>query len=288
MITVNCKLFRKAILYCILATAASAIITSPLRKLLNSILLSEQSGPPCVSFLITVGAISLIMKLLFAIAYILMGQKLPIKNTYLKPIVFCVLFLISDYLPQILGITGGDGPIIKAAVDIPIIICDLIGFMIGGVLLGFLFKETGYHAAKACKKFSLLKTAAISAVLFPCMVITFDQILGHIYSPLYCYNVMKVSQSKITTFDLIFYSCFIVTGALLPVFYRFTEYNDSRMYDSIRFGAIYALCLWTPVVAIMVAFGADVIITIFYSVIFIFCIMLISMINGKLLKIFNS
>jgi hypothetical protein len=196
--------------------------------------------------------------------------------------------LSSDYLPQIIGITGGDGPIIKAAVDIPIIICDLIGFMIGGILLGFLFKETGYHAAKACKKFSLLKTAAISAVLFPCIVITFDQILGHIYSPLYCYNVMKISQSKILTFNLIFYSCFIVTGALLPVFYRFTEYNDSRMYGSIRFGAIYALCLWTPVVVIMVAFGTNVIFTIFYAVIFIFFIILLSAVNGKLLRTFNT
>lgn len=285
---VNCKLFSKAVLFCILATAASAIITSPLRKLLNSIFLSEQSGPPSVSFLITVGTISLIMKLLFAVAYILVGQKLPIKNTYLRPIVFCVLFLASDYLPQIIGITGGDGPIIKAAVNIPIIICDLIGFMVGGILLGLLFRETDFPAVKDCKKFSLLKTAAISAVLFPCMVIVLDQILGHIYSPLYCYNIMKVSQSRITTFDLIFYSCFIVTGALLPVFYRFTEYNDSKTNRSLRFGAIYALCLWTPVVVIMVAFGADVIITIFYAVIFIIFIMLLSVVNGKLLRAFNN
>jgi hypothetical protein len=228
------------------------------------------------------------MNLLFAIAYILVGQKLPIKNTYLRPIVFCVLFLVSDYLPQIIGITGGDGPIIKAAVDIPIIICDLIGFMVGGILLGLLFRETDFPAVKDCKKFSLLKTAAISAVLFPCMVIIFDQILGHIYSPLYCYNVMKVSQSKITTFDLVFYSCFIVTGALLPVFYRFTEYSDSKTNSSLRFGVIYALCLWTPVVVIMVAFGADVIITIFYAVIFIFFIILLSAVNGKLLRTFNT
>ena len=284
---VNCKLFGKAILFSILATVAASLITSPLRKLLNSIFLSEQGGPPSVSFLITVGTISLIMRLLFAIAYILMGQKLPIKNTYLKSIVFCVLFLASDYLPQIIGITGGDGPIVKAAVDIPIIICDVIGFMVGGALLGFLFKETGYHSAKACKKFSLLKTAAISAVLFPCMVIIFDQILGHIYSPLYCYNVMMVSQGRILAFNLIFYSCFIVTGALLPVFYRFTEYNDSGMHGSIRFGVIYALCLWTPVVVIMVAFGTSIILTIFYSVIFVFCIILMSAVNGKLLRSFN-
>lgn len=38
-----------------------------------------------------------------------------------------------------------------------------------------------------------------------------------------------------------------------------TEYYDSKMHGSIRFGAIYALCIWTPVVVIMVAFGTNVI-----------------------------
>lgn len=284
----NYKQFIKAILFGIISTAIMSLISSPMHRLMNSIFLSEQGGPPTASFLITVGSISFVMKILFAIAYILMGQKLPIKNVYLKPIVFCVLFLASDYLPQIIGITGGDGPIIKAAVDISIIICDSIGFMIGAVLLGLMFRETKYHAAKPCRKFSLLKTAAISAVLFPCIVIAFDQILGHVYSPLYCYKVMQVSNSRIFIFDLVFYACFIVTGALLPVFYRFTEYNDTKLHGSARFGVIYSLCLWTPIVVIMVAFGTDVIITIFYSVIFIFGIILMSLINGKLLEFYNA
>lgn len=283
----NYKMFLKAALFSVLSAMVSSLMTSHLHRFLNSIFISG-GGPPTTFFLVFVGILAIMMKILFAVAYVLMGQKLPIKNTYMRAFVFLMLIWTSDYLPQVLSITGADGPIAKAAVDIPIIICDSLSYFIDSILLGFIFRDVSYCTPRNCKRVSLIKTSIVSALVFPLTVTIFDQAFGHIYSPFYFYNVMQVSRSRISIFYIVFYGLFIVTGALLPTFYRFTEYNDEKTSRSKRFGTIYSLCLWTPMVLIMIAFGASISTTLLYAIIFIICILIVSLINGKLLVVFNK
>lgn len=201
----NYKVFLKAVLFSVL----SALIATPL-QVLNSMFILHQ-GRPESSFLIPIGIISITMKSLFAISYILMGQKLPIKNSHFKAFIFIAMIWISDYLPQIFGIAGADGPLAKEAFNISIVI-----------------------------------------------------------------------------FDVVFYGCLAITGVLLPIFYRLTEYNDAKTFSSKRFGIIYSLCIWAPVVVIVIAFGASISTTFLYVIVFSICILFVSLMNGRLLEYFNS
>lgn len=279
----NIKLFGKAILFSII----SALASTPL-QILNSIYVLGEEGPPDSSFLIPIGIISIIMKTLYAIAYILMGNKLPIKNPRLKAFSFIALIWISDYIPQVMGLIGADGPIAEVAFNFPILICDSLAYVIDGILLGFIIKDESYCKPIPCKKWALLKTSSISALMFPCFVIIFDQILGFLYEPLRCHEAIQVSDEKIIIFYIYFYGCFIVTGALLPLFYRLTEYNTGKGNSPIRFGMIFSLCLWAPVVAIMIAFGTEIISTFIFVVIFFICIMAVALINANLIKRFDN
>lgn len=274
----NIRNVIKAVLFAFL----SAIISTPL-QILNSIYILKEDSPPEITFLIPIGIIGLIMKTLYATAYVLLGHKLPIRSQRLRAFAFIMVIWISDYLPQVLGLAGADGPIAEAAFSIPLVVCDSLSYFIDGILLGFLYKDFPYYKMKECSKINLLKTMVISAITFPILVFLSEQILGFIYSPLYCYNAMKVSDANIILFSVTFYGCFIITGALLPLVYRFTEYNTRNKTSLFKFGSIYSICLWAPVVLIMIAFGTSVLSTCVYIVVFIICITAVSYINDYLI-----
>jgi len=259
--------FMKAILFAII----SAVIATPL-QIFNSIYILHDEAPPNISFLIPIVIISLLMKTLYAVAYILLGKKIPIRSQRLRAFTFIMIIWISDYLPQVLGLIGADGPIAEVAFNIPILICDSLSYIIDGILLGFLYKNFSCYEIRKCEKSCLIKTMAISAILFPFSVFVFERMLGLLYDPLYAYNAMKVSDTNKSIFSITFYGFLIITGVLLPVIYRLSEYNEKNTVSPFRFGNIYSLCLWSPVVLIMTAFGTDLIPVLIYILIFYICI----------------
>jgi hypothetical protein len=272
----------KNLLKAILFAVISAVISTPL-QILNSIYVLKDESPPALSFLIPIALIGLLMKTLYAVAYVLLGSKLPIQSEKLRAFTFIIIIWVSDYLPQVLGLIGADGIIAETAFNIPIVICDSLSYILDGILLGFLFKNFPCYEIRKCKKSVLLKTIAISSVLFPLSVFLFEQLLGLFYAPLYIHNAMQVSDTHKILFSISFYGCFIITGILLPLIYRFTEYNNKNTALPFRFGTIYALCIWAPVVLIMIAFGMDFFPVIIFILVFYVCITCISILNGKLL-----
>lgn len=278
----NAKNLIKAIAFAVL----SAVLSTPL-QILNSIYILREPAPPELTFLIPVAVIGVIMKTLYAVAYILMGQKLPIKSQRLRAFAFILIIWISDYMPQVLGLMGADGPIAETAFSLPLVACDTLSYIIDGVLLGFLYRDFSYCEKRKCVRSALVKTMFISAIIFPLLVFLLEQILGLIYSPLYTFNAMKVSDAKTVSFTISFYGCFIITGALLPVVYRYTEFNTKNSLSPLRFGAIYSICLWSPVVLIMVAFGTNIWITLTYVMVFIICILAVAKMNDGLIAKFS-
>lgn len=274
----HAKYFIKAIIFALL----SAILSTPL-QVLNSMFVLHEPAPPEPSFLIKVAVIGIVMKILYATAYVLMGKKLPIKSQRLRAFVFIAIIWSSDYIPQVLGLIGADGPIAKSAFNFPLVACDSLSYLMDGFLLGCFYRHFPYYEKSECSKSSLIKTSIISAILFPLFVFACDQLLGLIYSPLYVVNALEVSDAKIIPFSISFYGCFIITGALLPFIYRFTEYNTRNSFSALRFGLIYSLCLWAPVVFIMVAFGTNVWITSVYVVVFTVCIVAVAKLNDCLI-----
>lgn len=128
------KISRADMFKCLFFAVISAIISTPL-QLFNSIVIEGITGPPSfVTIPFLVYAIS--MKFFFAIGYILIGYRFPIKSTRLRAYIYMLLILLSSYLPNILAMAGGDGEIIKSSFSVSIVILDCISYTLDGLLLG--------------------------------------------------------------------------------------------------------------------------------------------------------
>lgn len=274
----NAKLFAKSILFAVLAALIQITM-----QILYGIFISGDKGPPNQSFIITISIFSLTTYTLFSVAYILMGCILPVKNPRLKAFVFIMLIWASGYMPQVMGMAGADGPIAEASFSMKIFLLDSLAYIFQGFLLGIIIKVPAYLEPIQCKNSILIRTSFISGMVFPALMLAFDQIIGYIFPRFGSSEVLQVSDARKMIFYSVFYGFFIVSGMLLPVFYRLTEYNDGQPSGAVRFASIYALCIWTPVVLIMIAFGTDVISTLVFALTSIISIFITCLMNGKLL-----
>lgn len=137
------------------------------------------------------------------------------------------------------------------------------------------------------KKEEYWKPALISAVVFPLLVIIFDNLITT-FIPEYSFlSVLKVSEQAKVLFYINFYGWFILSGSVISIFYQVTDYCKKDDKSWVKFAMKYSLLLWTPVVMIMVLFGTDFMATSIASVIFIICITILSWINSFLLKNYN-
>ena len=273
------KLNIKTILKIITFAVVSELISTPL-QIFNSIFVLHERNRPETAFLISIAIIGTIMKILFAVAFINIGKFLPIKNSILKGLSFIGLVWISAYFPQIMGLVGGDGPIIEKAFSISIFLCDTIVYIINGIILGILFKSK-YYSLKKCNNISLVKTIITNAILFPVLTFLTEQLLGKINNSFFIIKSLQVAKAK--SFILSFYGFLIITGIMLPIFYRLTNYNEVEN-KAFKFGLFFSICLWSPIVAIMIAFGTNIKITCLYVITFFIIIMLITRVNVKMLN----
>ena len=272
------KIGVKCIIFAIIGCSVSM-----LAHMINSAFIEKVHGKP--EFVtMTLFAFSFITKILIAIGYMVLGYKIIIKNSILRAFTYVMLIWLSNFIPQIMGLAGADGPIAANAFSISTVVCDSIGYPIEGLVLGMLFRNIPLQKIRRCLKEVYIKGIIISAVGFPLLVIIVEQIIGKIYAPFGSAVALGVSQEKQMSFYITFYSWFILTGALLAVFYRITEYNEESTKGWLKFGLKYAVLLWSPIVLIMIVFGTEVIPTIAYTTIFIICIMIISWLNEKVLE----
>ena len=268
----------KCIIFTIAFSAANSLIHA-----FNSAFIEGVHGKP--SFVSdNLMIFSIVTHLLFAIGYLVLGNQLPIANPTLRGFAYIMLIWISNYLPQVMGLAGADGEIASVAFSTSIVICDSIGYLFGGLLLGLLFRKLPKREKKACSPSSYLKTILLSGIVFPILVIILDQTMTLLHRPFSAIGAVGVSDGQRGLFYLIFYGCFIVSGIFIAVFYRMTEYNRASSYGWLIFGLKYDLLLWTPIVLIMIIFDTEVLPTVMYSLLFLICILGVSWMNGKLLK----
>ena len=273
------KVLEVAIKSIIFAVIAGVLTT--LTHMLSDMFIFHTHGKPEIANT-TLIIYTSVDKMLLAVAYYVLGRKIPIKNTVLRGIAFMWLYILSNYIPQIMGLAFADGEIAEKSFSVSIVVCDIIVYSLLSVILGFLYKnDSTINLKKACSKGSFIKSIGISAIVFPLLVITTDQIMYYVYPAFSSSCVIGVSEQCRVPFLINFYSWFILTGAVLSVFYRMTEYNDNGSF--IKFALKYGLLLWTPVVMIMVLFGTAFIPTMMYTVIFLIIIMIVSWINSKIL-----
>lgn len=221
-------------------------------------------------------------KILTAIGYYILGQKIPVKRPILRGMTYVGFIWISNYLPQFMGLAFADGPISQIAFRVSDLVCDTIAYILLGIILGILFPNVPNTKLRSCDKSGFIKTILISAITFPVLITLADQFLEHVYPAFSSASAIQVSEQAKIPFQINFYSWFLVSGAFIAVFYRVTDYNDNSGW--LKFALKYSLLLWTPVVMIMAVFGTDLIATTVFALLFIVCIFILCRINHKVLE----
>ncbi len=276
----------KLFIRCIIFALVSAIVSTPL-QLFNSIVIEGIQGPPpfvTVPFL----CYALFMKVLFAIGYLLIGYKLPIKNTILRGFTYIMFVYCGNYIPQVLGMLGGDGTIIQSAFSPSIFICDAISFMIDGVVLGLIMKKyhTDYIKSKYPKK-QIILASILCGISFPFLVFILELVTGKINSNYYSHIAMGVSNKRATQFYIVFYGFIAIAGILLPIFYRLTNHIKTNLQSALLWGLFYAVFIWNPVVVIMIFFGSMLNATFVFAIIFTVAIVFTCLLNWYTIWIYN-
>ena len=227
---------------------------------------------------------SFIEKALVAVGYVILGTKIPVKNSKLRAFTYAILVWASDYLPQVMGLWLADGPIAQMSFSASIVLSDSLTYLMSGLVLSILFKKVPERTKRDCNQAKYIKAIMTSAIGFPVLIALVDQVLARVYPAFSSAGAMQVSDGQKLMFYINFYSWFILSGALFVVFYRLTEYNELDDKGWIKFAIKYIGLLWTPVVLIMIVFGTEITPTVAYGIIFAICIFLICWINNRILE----
>ena len=223
-------------------------------------------------------------KLLLLLAYLLLQHNIPTKNRFLKGFTFVFFFWATDYLPQILGMLGAHSPILDpVAFSVSTIAIDSICYMITALLLGLLLTSSDFNEKKACTTKSFLLACLSSFLIFPILIMIGEVIVGCFSSSMTCISCFSVPKEYVVTFYIIFYLFHGVSGLLFVLFYRFTQYNSPRSNNWFIFATIHGLMLWTPIVLIMIFFGAPTLPTLSFVLIMIIAIYIDTYIFAKIL-----
>ncbi|MDO4512816.1 MAG: hypothetical protein Q4B72_02145 [Lachnospiraceae bacterium] len=273
------RIILEIVLKSVLFALCAGAVTTFSHILTDIFIIHRNSKPEGLSEWMTY--YSIFDRMLTAVAYYVLGRKIPVRNFMLRGLAFAGLNYISNYIPQIMGLAFADGAIAQSAFSTSILISDTIAFTLQGIVLGLVFHKVPEAEKRPCEKGRYAKAIGASALAFPILVFLADQLIRMIYPAFSSSYVMQVSDGARTAFFINFYSWFIVAGAFIAVFYRLTQYNANGSF--LAFGLQYGLFLWTPVVMIMVLFGTAFVPTAFFAAIFLLILLVLSWMNERIL-----
>ena len=209
--------------------------------------------------------------------YLIIGYKLPIKNTFLRGFSYIMLILISSYLPNILAMLGGDGEIIEESLTLGIIVVDIISYSLKGLVLGLLMKN---YDVKNPDEIDQLPNAVfiilsiINGILFAALNFLTDIAAGAVNNSWRLCSILGVSSERETLFYIVFTLFMFIAGVLLPLWNRYCLPKKASISASIIFSLEVSLFVWLPNVLIMAFFGTPVMLTIAYGIAYTFMIMI--------------
>lgn len=278
----NLGLILRLLLFAVLSAAAS----TPL-QLFNSIVIEKMQGPPdfvSVPFLIY----AVCVKVVFGLGYVLFGHRLPVKNTVLRAFAYIMLILFSSYLPNVLGMAGGDGEIIGSSFSAGIVIVDSLSYIIDGLILGLLMKKYAKETPAATGRTAGAKfilSCAVNGALFAALNLAADFALGTADHSWRLCGILKVTPEREVVFYTVFIACMFIAGCVQPVWYRYCLHAGASLSGAVLFALKLAAVVWLPNVLIMAFFGTLVIKTLaygaLYMLIFAVCVLMYKSNNKK-------
>lgn len=251
------------------------LVTTPLRIFVEAVIEGKEGAPAFVTIPFIVYGIC--AELVVGLGYLIIGYKLPIKNTFLRGFSYIMLILISSYLPNILAMLGGDGEIIEESLTLGIIVVDIISYSLKGLVLGLLMKN---YDVKNPDEIDQLPNAVfiifsiISGVLFAALNFLTDIAAGAVNNSWRLCSILGVSSERETLFYIVFTLFMFIAGVLLPLWNRYCLPKKASISASIIFSLEVSLFVWLPNVLIMAFFGTPVMLTIAYGIAYTFMIMI--------------
>ncbi len=240
-------------------------------RVLAGIIKGEHGAPDFV----TVGfqCFALVTQILLVLAYTLLEKYMPFKNKFKKGIVFIILFWASDYISQILGMSGADSPILSSdALSFNTIVIDSAGYLVSGIVMGLLLSTSGGYKAKDQSIKTMITASFVSMLVFPSILFILELFAGAIDPELTCAEAFEILKEDRISFYIVFYLFQAFSGFIFPIFYYYTLYNSDKKYKWLRFACVYGFMLWTPVVVIVMFFGIAVRVTVVYAMIMLISI----------------
>ncbi len=251
------------------------LVTTPLRIFVEAVIEGKEGAPAFVTIPFIVYGIC--AELVVGLGYLIIGYKLPIKNTVLRGFSYIMLILISSYLPNILAMLGGDGEIIEESLTLGIIVVDIISYSLKGLVLGLLMKN---YDVKNPDEIEQLPNAVfiifsiINGVLFAALNFLTDIAAGAVNNSWRLCSILGVSSERETLFYIVFTLFMFIAGILLPLWNRYCLPKKASISASIIFSLEVSLFVWLPNVLIMAFFGTPFILTMAYGIAYIFMIMI--------------
>ena len=263
------------ILRLILFVLLPNLVTTPLRIFVEAVIEGHKEAPNFVTVPFIIYGIC--AEFIVGLGYLMIGYKLPIRNTILRGFTYIMLILFSSYLPNILAMLGGDGKIIEESLTVGIIIVDIVSYTFKGLVLGLLMKNYNVKNADENKKITNSKFiifSIINGAIFAGLNYITDIIAGAVNSSWRLCSILGVSSYREASFYIVFTIFMFIAGALLPIWNRYCLPEDASISESIVFSIEVSLFVWLPNVLIMAFFGTPFLLTMAYGVAYLFMIML--------------
>ena len=196
-----------------------------------------------------------------------------------------MLIFFSSYLPNILGMIGGDGAIIEDSLSAGIVVVDALSYLLDGLILGLLMKRYDVpnpDTPVSTTKKQLLVACAINGFLFAVLNCITDLIFGAINDSWRLCSILKVSPECEASFYIVFTVFMFVAGLLLPLWNRYCLPADAYPSDTILFALKTAVIVWLPNVLIMAFFGTPVLLTLLYGTAYTIMLILCALVYRNL------
>ena len=195
------------------------------------------------------------------------------------------LIFFSSYLPNILGMIGGDGAIIEDSLSAGIVVVDALSYLLDGLILGLLMKRYDVpnpDAPVSTTKKQSLVACTINGILFAALNYIADLLFGAIDNSWRLCSILKVSPAREASFYIVFTVFMFVAGLLLPLWNRYCLLADASLSDTVLFALKTTFIVWLPNVLIMAFFGTPVLLTLLYGTAYTIMLILCALVYRKI------
>jgi hypothetical protein len=219
-----------------------------------------------ISVLLALGGV------LYTLGYATFRDVLPGRNGLVRGLLFGSIVYLSAGASQMLGMIAFDlkgGFDLLSLTKIPTyasIVQDGLPVLIVFGLLGLIYGPSPRRELAWPR--GLVRTSALTAVVFPLGMLAVVEGIGTLVPQLDVFYNRPALGASAPWFLSAFYGAFVITGALLPLYYAMTRRRLSGAFvrRGVAAGLLYTLCFWLVIANAIYALGAPLWVCLVFSI----------------------